>query len=231
MSATMTSPVRATTATTVSVPTWAALKAAYKAAEKSGTASRFKAYDAIVRAYALTDETESDKGGTVVARSEASRNREVLDALNVESGNVFGLSAIRVGQLVKVYRAIAISGTDPFAGAGRTAFTAWDAIRKADITALDAVAADVKAAETGKAGAVLAAAVETAKQTAKDRAAANKAAKDAEAPTTVAVTGLSQVVAFATAALPMVRKVSATASEADKAEARKALEALLAHLA
>jgi hypothetical protein len=225
------STIATATRTDAQVPTWASLKTSYRAAEKTGVKARHTAYAAIVRAYALTDGTETDKGGTVVARSEASRNREVLDALNVESGNVFGLSAIRVGQLVKVYRAIALSGTDPFSSAGQSVFTTWDAVRKADITALDGVAKDVKAADEGKARTVLAAAVETAKQVAKDRAAANKAAKDAETPTTVAVTGLKQVVSFAEAALPMVRKVSATATPEEKAEARKALEALLAHLA
>jgi hypothetical protein len=215
----------------VAVPTWAALKASYRAAETSGVKARFKAYDAVVRAYALTDETATDaKSGAVTARSEADRNREVLDSLNIAAGNVFSISAIRVGQLVKVYRAIALSGTDPFSDLGKKSFTAWDAIRKADITSLDAHAEDVKTAEAGKAGAVLAAAVETAKQVAKDRAASNKAAKVAGEPKTVTVNGLAQVLAFAESALPVVRKMSATASEAEKAATRKALEALIAHL-
>jgi len=219
------------TAPKVEAFTWSTLKREYKAAETSGVKARFKAYDAVVRAYALTEETSTDsKTGAVAARSEAERNREVLDSLNIASGNVFSISAIRVGQLVKVYRAIGLSGTDPFTEAGRSVFTQWDAIRKADITSLDGHAANVKAVDANKRGAALNEAVATAKQVEKDRAAANKAAKAAGEPKAVTVTGLSQVVAFAEAALPIVRKVSATVSEADKAEARKALEALLAHL-
>jgi hypothetical protein len=222
----------ATVKAAVNVPTWATIKQAYKAAETSGVKARFKANDAVVRAYALTDETSTDaKTGAVTARSEADRSREVLDALNIVSGNVFGLSAMRVGQLVKVYRAIGVSGTDPFSDQGRALFTPFDAIRKADVNALPTVAKAVEEAAEGKAGDVLAKAVETAKETAKARTAANKAAKDAAEPKTVTVTGLSQVVKFAEAALPMVRKVSATATPEEKAEARKALEALIAHLA
>lgn len=229
---TMTEQVRKTTTPTVSVPTWAALKSAYKAAETSGVKARFKAYDAVVRAYALTDETATDaKSGAVTARSEADRNREVLDSLSIASGNVFSISAIRVGQLVKIYRAIALSGVDPFSGAGQSVFTSWDAIRKADITSLDGHAADVKAADANKRGEALNAAVETAKQVAKERAASNKAAKAAGEPKTVTVTGLSQVLAFAEQALPVVRAAGATATEEEKAATRKALQALLAHLA
>jgi hypothetical protein len=226
---TMTEKVGQATTTAVSVPTWATLKASYRQAESSGIKATRKAQETVVRAYALTDETVTDaKSGAVTARSESERSREVLDALNIVSGNVFGLSAMRVAQLVKVFRAIALSGVDPFSGAGQQVFTSWDAIRKADVTSLESHAADVKTAESK--AVALSEAVESAKKVAKDRAAANKAKKDADAPTMVTVTGLSQVVAFANQALPMVRKVSATATPEEKAEARKALEALIAHL-
>lgn len=215
------------------VPTWAALKRDYKAAETSGVKARFKAYDAVVRAYALTEEMSTDsKSGAVVARSEADRNREVLDSLNIVSGNVFSISAMRVGQLVKVYRAMALSGTDPFSDLGRKAFTLWDSIRKNDVTSIDAHAEDVKAAEPGKRGEALNKAVEEAKAAAKARAESNKAKKEAEAAKTVVktVTGLDQVLAFAEQALPVVRAASATATKEEKDATRKALEAILAHL-
>jgi len=216
-------------APTVSVPTWATLKASYRQAEQSGVKATRKAQETVVRAYALTEETSTDaKSGAVSARSESERSREVLDALNIVSGNVFGLSAMRVAQLVKVFRAIALSGVDPFSASGQQVFTSWDAIRKADVTSLESHAEQVKTAENK--AAALSEAVKVAKEVAKTRTAANKAAKAAGEPKAVTVTGLSQVVAFAEAALPIVRKVSATVSEADKAEARKALEALLAHL-
>lgn len=217
----------------VVVPTWAALKRDYRAAEVSGVKARFKAYDAVVRAYALTDETSTDsKSGAVSARSEAERAREVLDSLNIASGNVFSLSSNRVGQLVKVYRAMALSGVDPFSEAGRKTFTLWDTIRKNDITSLDAHAEQVKTAEPGKAGEALNKAVEEAKEAAKVRAAANKAKKEADAAKTVvkAVTGLAQVLQFAEQALPVVREASATATQEEKDATRKALEAILAHL-
>jgi hypothetical protein len=227
---TMTEKVSKSTTPTVVAPTWATLKKSYREAEVSGVKARFKAYDAVVRAYALTDETATDaKTGAVTARSEADRNREVLDSLNIGSGNVFSISAIRVGQLVKIYRAVALSGVDPFSGAGQQVFTSWDAIRKADITSLESRAADVKAAESK--AVALSEAVESAKQVAKDRAASNRASKALDEPRKVTVSGLSHVLAFAEQALPVVRKVSATATEEEKAATRKALEALIAHLA
>jgi hypothetical protein len=222
---------------TVQVPTWAALKTAYKAAESSGVKARFKAYDAIVRAYALTSETDTDsKSGAVSARSESSRSREVIDALGVESGNVFGLSAMRVAQVVKVYTAIAATGADPFSDAGRSVFSKFDQIRKFDADALSkAVTAVVAAPEEtdgdvlGKAD-VLAEALSAAKETAKTRAAANKAKKAASEGTTVAVKSLGDVTAFAAGVLPLVREASATASDDEKAALRHALESLLAHV-
>lgn len=209
----------------VTAPTWAALKTAYKGAEGRGIKARGAAYDAIVRGYGLTSETESDaKSGAVKARSDASRAREVLDALKVESGNVFGLSAMRVAQVVKVYQATARAGLDPFSEAGRKVFTPLDQVRKFDADALTKTADAVKGAPD-KADDTLAKAVETAKETAKNR-------KTAKASTDKAttVTGIKGVTAFAESALAIVRKDSATASEEDKAAARKALEALLAHL-
>lgn len=210
----------------VAAPSWASLKSAYKSAERSGTTARGKAYDTIVRGFALTSETDSDvKSGAVKARSEASRAREVIDALSVESGNVFGLSAMRVAQVVKVYAATARAGVDPFSDKGRSLFTSLDTIRKFDTDALTGTADAFKEAPDAAKAGVLEDAVKAAKVTAK-----NRKTKEPEAKS-VNVSNLGAVQAFAEAALPMVRKVSATASLEEKAAARKALEALIAHLA
>lgn len=207
------------------VPTWAALKTAWKAAEASGVKAKGKAYDTIVRAYALTAETETDTKGTVTARSERSRGREVLDALKVEAGNVFSLTDVRVTQVVKVYATIARAGLDPFSDQGKALYPQVEVIRKNDVGALDKVADAIKAGKPGETKAALDKGVEDAKATAKAR-------REASTPkaTTVTVKDLAGVQKFAEGALPMVRKVSATASEEDKAATRKALEALLAHL-
>lgn len=218
-----------TTATSTgrnTVPTWAALKSAYKGAEGRGLKARGAAYDAISRGFALTEETETDaKSGAVKARSEASRAREVIDAFRIESGNVFGLSAMRIAQVVKVYAATARAGLDPFSDSGRVVFTALDQVRKFDADALNKVADAVKGAKAESRDKVLSDAVETAKATAKAR----KSSKVEEKVTSVS--GIKGVTAFAESALEMVRKESATASPEAKAAARKALEALLAHLA
>lgn len=213
-----------TTTGRTTVPTWAALKTAYKGAEGRGVKARSAAYDAIARGFALTAETESDaKSGAVKARSEASRAREVIDAFKIESGNVFGLSPMRIAQVVKVYAATARAGLDPFSDAGRKVFTPLDQVRKFDADALNKVADAVKGAPD-KADKILSDAVETAKDTAKNR----KAAK-AE-PKSTTVTSLKGVTEFATGALAIVRKDSATATPEDKAALKAALEALLAHV-
>ena len=207
------------------VPTWAALKTAYKGAEGRGVKARSAAYDAIARGFALTAETESDaKSGAVKARSDASRAREVIDAFKIESGNVFGLSPMRIAQVVKVYAATARAGLDPFSDSGRKVFTALDTVRKYDVDALNKVADSVKGAPD-KADKTLSDAVEAAKQTAKDRK-AGKASTD-KATT---VTGIKGVTEFAESALAIVRKDSANATPEDKAALRQALEALLAHV-
>lgn len=217
-------PTHTSEAPKVVAPTWAALKTAYKGAEGRGVKARHSAYDAIARGYSLTSETEADaKSGAVKARSEASRAREVIDAFKIESGNVFGLSPMRIAQVVKVYAATAKAGLDPFSEAGRKIFTALDTVRKFDGDALNKVATAVKA-DPDAMDKTLADAVETAKATAKDR----KAAK-AE-PKTTAVTSLKGVTEFATGALAIVRKDSATATPEDKAALKAALEALLAHV-
>lgn len=217
-------PVKSTTTPKVVAPNWAALKSAYQAAERSGNTARSKAYDTIARAFALTSETENGKAGTV-ARSDRSRAGEVIDALNIASGNVFGLSAMRIAQVVKVYGATARAGRDPFAKEGREIFTALDTIRKNDADALNKAADAFKGATPETESDVLAKAVADAKEASKARK-AGKASTD----TTKVVENLAAVTAFAEAALPMVRKVSATASPEEKAAARKALEAILAHL-
>lgn len=222
---TTTAPVKSTRSTTAKVPTWVALKSQYQAAERSGRTARAKAYDTITRAFALTSETENGKDG-VKARSARSRASEVIDGLAIESGNVFGLSAMRIAQVVNVYQATATAGLDPYSADGREIFTALDTIRKFDADALNKAAKSYKGATPEAKADVLAKAVETAKETAKAR----KSTKGEEAKATT-VTNLEAVQAFAEQALPMVRKVSATASPEAKAAARKALEALLAHLA
>lgn len=208
------------------VPTWAALKTAYKGAESRGVKARSSAYDAVARGFALTAETESDaKSGAVKARSEASRAREVIDAFKIESGNVFALSPMRIAQVVKVYAATARAGLDPFSDSGRKVFTALDTVRKFDVGALDKVADAVKG-QPEKADKILADGVEKAKEADKARKAAKKDAPEKA----TAVTGIKGVTAFAESALAIVRKDSATATPEEKAAARKALEALLAHL-
>lgn len=221
---TTTAPVKSTRSTTAKVPTWVALKSQYQAAERSGRTARGKAYDTVTRAFALTSETESGKDG-VKARSARSRASEVIDGLAIESGNVFGLSAMRIAQVVNVYQATATAGLDPYSAEGREVFTPLDTIRKFDADALTKAARAFKGATPEAKAEVLAKAVEAAKATAKAR----KSTPDATKATTVE--NLGAVQAFAEAALPMVRKVAATASPEDKAAARKALEALLAHLA
>lgn len=229
---TMTAPTTGATHTSNSatgrntVPTWAALKTAYKGAEGRGLKARGAAYDAIARGFALTEETETDaKSGAVKARSEASRAREVIDAFKIESGNVFGLSAMRIAQVVKVYTATARAGVDPFSDNGRKMFTPLDQVRKFDADALNKTADAVKGAPD-KAGKILSDAVETAKETAKNR----KTDKGTGKETVTVVKSVSDVTAFVQGNLPLVRQAVATASDADKAALRKALEAMLAHV-
>lgn len=223
-------PTRVSESPKVQAPTWAALKAAYKGAEGRGVKARGAAYDAITRAFALTSETESDKAGAVSARSEASRAREVIDAFRIESGNVFGLSPMRIAQVVKVYKATARAGLDPFSEGGRAVFTALDQVRKFDNDALNKVADQVKGSPD-KADQILADAVDAAKEASKARKARKALKASAPQNKPIQVTGIPGVTAFAEAALGVVRKESATATPDEKAAARKALEALLAHLA
>ena len=155
-------PVKSTRSTTAKVPTWVALKSQYQAAERSGRTARAKAYDTITRAFALTSETESGKDG-VKARSARSRASEVIDGLAIESGNVFGLSAMRIAQVVNVYQATATAGLDPYSADGREIFTALDTIRKFDADALAKAAKAFKGATPEAKADVLAKAVEAAK--------------------------------------------------------------------
>ncbi len=96
-------------------------------------------------------------------------------------------------------------------------------VRKWDGDALEATAEAVKA-QPAKAEEILDAAIAEGKAKAKARKAA-KAAEDAKASNLVAAT---KVLADM---LPTVRDAAANAKPEEKAEARKALEALLAHLA
>lgn len=224
MTATTVKSTTTPTVATTSVPSWASLKTQYRGAEQRGVKARNAAYDVITRAFALTSETESGKDG-VKARSDRSRAAEVLDALGVESGNVFALSVVRVAQIVKTYGAIARAGVDPYSDNGHALFAQFDAIRKADAGSLDRAADRYRGASDNDKEATLVKAVAEAKEAAKSR----KSDKG-ETTKAVKVDSLQGVLAFAEAALPVVRKESATASEADKAAARKALEALLAHL-
>ena len=219
-------PVKSTRSTTAKVPTWVALKSQYQAAERSGRTARGKAYDTVTRAFALTSESENGKDG-VKARSARSRASEVIDGLAIESGNVFGLSAMRIAQVVNVYQATATAGLDPYSAEGREVFTPLDTIRKFDADALTKAARAFKGATPEAKAEVLAKAVETAKETAKSR----KSIKETAATNKpIQVTGIPGVTAFAEAALAVVRKESATATPEEKAAARKALEAILAHL-
>ena len=209
----------------VQVPTWAALKTAYKSAETSGKKAQRRAYDAIVRAFSLTSESGTDKKGTVVARSERERGREVIDAFKIEAGNVFGLSEVRIGQIVKVYGAIGRSGIDPFSDRGQALYAGFETIRRTDLDSLGKASTAVKAAKAGEESKALTAQVEAAKAIAKEK-------RDAKGTTPKAVTvkDLAQVQAIAESMLPVVRKASATADAKEKAAVRKALEARLAHL-
>lgn len=220
---------RTTSTARTEVPTWAMLKASYKQAETSGKKAQRKAYDTIVRAYGLTDATETDKKGTVVARSDRARGREVLDALTIEAGNVFGLTDVRVTQVARVYLAIGSAGADPFSEAGQALYAQFETIRRNDVTALDKASNAVKGASADKKAGALSDAVDASKKAAKERAAAKKAENGKS--TATAVDSLKAVTTFAEGILPMVRKVSATATPEEKAAAKKALEALLAHLA
>lgn len=226
MTAVIEAPAKVSETPKVQVPTWAALKTAYKSAETSGKKAQRRAYDTIVRAFSLTAESGADKKGTVTARSERERGREVIDALKIEAGNVFGLSEVRVGQIVKVYGAIGRSGIDPFSDRGQALYAGFETIRRTDLDSLPKASLAVKGAKEGEEGKALTEQVAKAKESAK----AKREAKESKTDKVTTVTSLKGVTAFAESALAMVRKESATASPEDKAAARKALEALLAHL-
>jgi hypothetical protein len=217
--------VETTTVKTAKVPTWAALKAQYRGAEQRGNTARGVAYDTVTRAFALTSESENGKKGTV-ARSARSRASEVVDGLGIDAGNVFGLSPMRIAQVVAVYAATAKAGVDPYSKEGRALFTPLDTVRKFDAEALTKAANAVKGAKPEDKAKVLSEAVDAAKKTAKER----QASKKAETSTTVKVESLAQVTEVATAMLATVREASAKASEDEKAALRKALESLLAHV-
>lgn len=214
----------------VKVPTWATLKTSYQQAEKSGRTAQFKAYDAVVRGFALTSETTTDAKGTTVKVSDASRSREVIDALKIIDGGVFNLGGMRIAQVAKTYRAVALSGLDPFSEAGHSVFSKFDAIRKFDVTALSDAAESLEGKSGEQFKAALESAVQDAKKAAKDRAAANKAKNKANEPVVVTVKSMADVTSFVTGNLPLVREASATASDEDKAALKKSLEAMLAHL-
>lgn len=214
----------------VQVPTWGSLKTSYQQAEKSGKTAQFKAYDAVVRGFALTSEVTTDSKGTTVKASDAARSREVIDALKIVDGGVFNLGGMRISQVAKTYRAVALSGLDPFSEAGHSVFSKFDAIRKFDVNALDGVSESLSEMSGEPLKAALDTAVADAKKVAKDRAAANKAKNKANEPVVVTVKSMADVTSFVTGNLPLIREASATASDEDKAALKKALEAMLAHL-
>ncbi len=220
-------PARVSESPRVVVPTWASLKTAWGQAETSGRKAQRKAYDTIVRAFALTDATGTDAKGAVAARSDRERGREVIDALKVSEHNPFGVTDVRIGQVVKVYSAIARSGADPFSDQGIALYAGFETIRRNDLDSLNKAADQVKGAKSDARESTLADAVTASKEAKKARTAANKATPG----TSTTVKDLAGVQAIAEAMLPMVRKVSATADPKAKAAAKKALEALIAHLA
>lgn len=200
-----------------------ALATAYKRAAASGEGSRVKAYDAAVRALSIVPDTKSVKGVEVALTTEE-KAREVATAFGIGTdGGVFKMRSPRIAQIFRTYAAQGKANVDPFAKEGHALFSKFDMVRKWDGDALEATAEAVKA-QPAKAEEILDAAIAEGKAKAKARKAA-KAAEDAKASNLVAAT---KVLADM---LPTVRDAAANAKPEEKAEARKALEALLAHLA
>jgi hypothetical protein len=215
-------PSRATTdgngkALRLDLPT---LASAYKRAASAGEGSRVKAYDAAVRAMGVVPDTKSEKGVTVALKPEE-KAREVASAFGIGTdGGVFKMRSPRIAQLFRTYTAQGKAGVDPFTKDGHALFSKFDMVRKWDGDALDTVATAVKAKpeDTAK---ILDDAIAAGKAKAKARREA-KAAK---------TKGLALFAEDMTKFLPNLREIAAKASDDDKAKARKALEALLSHLA
>jgi hypothetical protein len=206
-----------------------ALATAYKRAAASGEGSRVKAYDAAVRALSIVPSTKSVKGVDVALTTEE-KAREVTSAFGIGTdGGVFKMRAPRIAQIFRTYTAQGEAGIDPFAKEGHALFTKFENVRRYDAEALPALSKAIKADKAKDAdeqtGAVkiLDEAIEAAKAKAKARTAAAKAAKTAKG-------GLKDLTATFGDMLPMVRDAVAKATNAEKAEARAALEAMLAHL-
>jgi hypothetical protein len=199
-----------------------ALATAYKRAASAGEGSRTKAYDAAVRALSIVPDTKSVKGVDVALTTEE-KAREVTSAFGIGTdGGVFKMRAPRIAQIFRTYAAQGKANVDPFAKEGHALFSKFDMVRKWDGDALESAALAVKA-NPAKAEEILDAAIAEGKAKAKARKAA-KASEDAKKG------NLAEITATFGDMLPMVRDSVAKATVAEKAEARKALEALLAHL-
>lgn len=199
-----------------------ALTTAYKRAAVAGEGSRTKAYDAAVRAMSVVPSTKQVKGADVNLTIEE-RAREVAAAFGIGTdGGVFKMRAPRIAQIHRNYTAQGKAGIDPFTKEGHALFTKFENVRRYDADALDTVANAIKA-KPEDTNVILDKAIEEAKAKAKARKDANKAAKTAKG-------GLKELTATFGDMLPMVRDSVAKATAAEKAEARRALEAMLAHL-